>query len=61
LFDNRQTHITKTSSALSGSPAIMGHEPVRSVTLRPPLSQSLPFSYCIIYYAQIMPLPSWCG
>ena len=27
-----------------GSPAILGHLPVRSVTLRPLLSQSLPFS-----------------
>ena len=31
---------------LSGSPAILGHMPFRSVTLRPLFSQSLPFSFC---------------
>lgn len=33
----------------------MGHLPFRSVTLRPLLSQSLPFSYCNIIEAQTVP------
>ena len=31
-------------AVVPGSPAILGISPLRSVTLRPPLSQSLPFS-----------------